>query len=452
MPPFQPGSSPSAVARRDRPPHCLRASWSRPLILLFALALALALIQSYAWYVGVRARGGLDQFVRQQTDFAPLLTGALLVRDGKGAQLYDFAAQRAAQAQIAPLAPGARRDLVNIYNHPPFEAVLVAPLLGLPYSVVFGLWTLAAISAFGLALWVLSTVLPVRGALQAIMIGVACAYHPLHLGLWLGQNSAFVLLGLCGVYASWQQRRDGWLALSLILLALKPQVLPLIVLALMLQRRWRALLIAAGLVSGLSVAMMPILGVWWPVRYGQYLLGVSNAGARVAEHPERMHNWRGFTLNLAGSVAPAFVTPLLLLLSFATAGAILWCWWRLGKAPGSACTTLHADLSFAATCVAAIVLAPHLHAHDLLLLIVPAWIVAAYTAAGAWTPPWTRGWVSIFWLGWLLPLCMFLLPLDERIGVIASVTLMALVITLLLRQSDSGLAWNTLWRTDSSSA
>ena len=53
----------------------------------------------------------------------------------------------------------------------------------------------------------------------------------------LGQNSAFVLLGFSGLFFSFKREREGWAAASLLLVALKPQVLPAVVLLLILQGR-----------------------------------------------------------------------------------------------------------------------------------------------------------------------------------------------------------------------
>src|SRR5207248_11512954 len=84
---------------------------------------------------------------------------------------------------------------------------------------------------------------------------------PLHLALWLGQDSLLVLAGLCGGYAALKRRREGWAGAALVLVSLKPQLLPAVLLLLALQRHWKALAVFAASLAGLSAAAMPVLGV-----------------------------------------------------------------------------------------------------------------------------------------------------------------------------------------------
>jgi hypothetical protein len=53
--------------------------------------------------------------------------------------------QQAAQARV--LYPCQARPVWLPYDHTPIEALLVAPLIDLPYFVSFALWTLAAVLA-----------------------------------------------------------------------------------------------------------------------------------------------------------------------------------------------------------------------------------------------------------------------------------------------------------------
>lgn len=432
MPPHPVAAASPPRAWPSRPARS-GARWSRSIALGCLLALTLAALQLAIWYSGVVAGGGLDRYVRRVTDFAPTLTGALLIREGEGARLYDLGAQRAAQARVAPPAGGGNRDMVNIYNHPPAEALAIAPLLALPYWLVFVLWTLASVVAFAAALWLLADTLRLRGPPRLTLLLAACAYHPVHLTLWLGQNSAFVLLGLCGVYRAWMQRRDGWLGVALVLLGLKPQMVPLIVLLLVLQRRWRALITAATSVAILTVAAMPILGPGWPLRYAHYLLNVSSAGAAVAEHPALMHDWRGLLVNLFGTVAPSLVTPLLIALSVATVGVVLGTAQQANRHrardghPG-----VRNELLFACICLATVLISPHVNPHDLTFLIVPACIIVTHVTNGTGNRALARAWIAACWFGWLLPIVALSPNVRDSIPVVADVILIAGAVLALL--------------------
>ncbi len=114
---------------------------------------ALTVGQLVAGALRILSAGGSSAYARGATDFLPTLTAARILRDGQGPLLYDFETQRLAQARVlAPdFVPG---TFVNIYNHPPIEALLAAPLTQLP-GVAFWLWTWGSLLAFAAALWLL---------------------------------------------------------------------------------------------------------------------------------------------------------------------------------------------------------------------------------------------------------------------------------------------------------
>jgi len=63
----------------------------------------------------------------EKTDFSVTYIGARMVHEGQGARLYDLAEQRKLKAVLLPNAEPLT------FEHPPFEALLLSPLGGLPY-------------------------------------------------------------------------------------------------------------------------------------------------------------------------------------------------------------------------------------------------------------------------------------------------------------------------------
>src|SRR5947208_3612150 len=111
--------------------------------LAWAILSPVAVLGLLLWPAVIALQGG-GRFARSK-DFGMVLTGARIIRDGDGNQLYDLATQQAAQARV--LAPYITRSELLPYNHTPAEALAIAPLMDLPYAVVYALWTLAAIVA-----------------------------------------------------------------------------------------------------------------------------------------------------------------------------------------------------------------------------------------------------------------------------------------------------------------
>ena len=404
----------------------------RPAALAIVVLVASMVPHPVRWTAEALAGGGLEGWIRV-SDFVSTLTGALIVHEGNGPLLYDQASQRAAQERV--LAPyfTLNDDGLLPFNHLPSEAVLVAPLMDLPYALSFALWTVLALLAMGLSVWLLQRARPLpTPALWAMILAVA-AFHPLHRALWLGQNSPLVLLGMCGAYAYLERGRHGRAGVWLALAALKPQILPVVVLLLILQRRWRALVTFATVLAGASVAVMPLVGVGWPFEYARLLLQVSGwDNARIT--PAIMPNWRGFAINLFGGSAPALVAPVFVGLSALSIGLVVWAWWRVrdrrAQTTPSSQAAERRDLLWSLAGIVAVLDATHLNPHDLTLLLFPAWLVAAHVLSGRWERATSRLWL---WLLWTI-FALAPLTLIPRVGVIAVPLLLAVAIGLLVRR------------------
>jgi hypothetical protein len=410
-----------------------------------AIALSLALIVGYLllWARVVQESGGPEGYIRRPVDFISTLTGALIIYEGHGPLLYDLQTQHDAQRRIfAPYKALGDRELLP-FNHLPFEALAVAPLMNMPYPLVFALWTLMAGLAIGLSLGVMDGALPGSRQVGWVLSMAACSYLPLVRALMLGQNSPLVLLGLCTTFAAWKWGRPGWAAVGLLLVALKPQVLPLVLLLMVLLHNWRALLAFAGLFIGLSVAITPALGLHWPMDYAQLLVGVAGWTDANAIDPAIMHNWRGFAANLVGGFAPGLVMPLYVLLALASMVVLGWAWLHHAVQAHEADTLEGApppdtrlDLMWALTTIVALLISPHLNPHDLSLLIFPAWVIGAHAAQGRWGGL-SRLWVLLLWVGYALyPVTFVVSGLSGNAGlsVVPGVLLMAVAAGLLALQ------------------
>ena len=414
-----------------------------------AIALSLALIVGYLllWARVVQESGGPEGYIRRPVDFISTLTGALIIHEGHGPLLYDLQTQHDAQSRIfAPYRALGERELLP-YNHLPFEALAIAPLMDMPYPLVFALWTLTAGLAIGLSLGVMDGALP--GSRQAgwVLSMAACSYLPLVRALMLGQNSPLVLLGLCTAFAALKWGRPGWAGAGLLLVALKPQVLPLVLVLIVLLHEWRALAAFAGLLGGLSVAAMGVLGPRWPLDYARLLVGVAGWSDANAIDPAIMHNWRGFATDLLGGFAPGLVIPLYVLLALGSVGLAGWAWLHHAvqaheaqTLPGAPPTGTRLDLIWALVGIVALLMSPHLNPHDLTLLIFPAWIIGAHAASASASSEWgglSRLWLALLWVGYALYPVTFVLSGvagSPGLSVLPDVLLMAGAAVLLALQ------------------
>lgn len=422
-----------------------RQSGKWTLLSKLAVTLSIGLLIGYLllWAQVVQTRGGPESYVRG-TDFLSTLTGAQIIREGNGSLLYDLNTQTNAQYQVrGSLAQ--QGDKLLPYNHLPFEALLIAPFMDLPYPVIFALWTLLAGFAIGLSLGMLDGTLPGTRPLGWVLSMAACSYLPLMRALMLGQNSPLVLLGLCATYSLLRRGGYGWAGVAMLLIALKPQVLPLVALLMLLQGYWRSLFVFAGLLGAGSIVAMFTLGTGWIGQYLKLLLGVVDWSYTGVIDPAIMHNWRGLGVHLFGGWLPALETPFYVLMSLLSVALLIWAWYRSrglplsmeGEGTGRGEYRPVWDILWALAVVLSVLVSPHLNPHDLTLLIFPAWIVGAYAASGIWGKTASRVWTALLVGGYLLfPITLALVgdTGNQAIVVVPSVLLLAGIAWLLAHQ------------------
>lgn len=428
--------------------------WSPLVVLVTALAIGLTGVQLLTWWIGIANAGGADLYVRKWIDFRPVLTGALLIHEGRGADLYDLAAQHAAQNRVlAPyftLGP----DTTLVFVHLPFTALALAPLMDLPYPVLFALWTALSVLAIGWSLYLLATAVRLPRSIRWAVVTAACAYYPLHLTLWQGQSTPFALLGLCGAYAALKRGREAPAGAALVLLALKPHLLPMVGLLLVLHGRWRALVTFAGLLTALSIGVMPVLGPDWPLRYLQLLAESTTWGSNLGEYPAWMYNWRALIIHLIGPWAPEFVPPIVASLSAGSIGLLVWTCWQQRRAdpqPDSPLFTPRSisDPLWVVSVVLTPLIAPHLGLHDLALLIFPGWLIAGALATGEWSRARRYLWAILLWIGSVLPFLGLILLATPSRAVVPNVLFLALAIGLLIWQArGAGWVWPAVTATE----
>lgn len=148
------------------------------------------------------------------------------------------------------------------YYNAPWALAIWIPFAGFPYAVGQGAHELLYLLFLLAAIWLLQKDVPRVGILFALL------NIPAFILLVAAGIDSFVLLGIALAYIAVRRRRVGVLAVSLFILATKPQnVLLVIALCLYASRQWKAiwLSIASVIVSGLFI------GFDWPMRYLVYL-------------------------------------------------------------------------------------------------------------------------------------------------------------------------------------
>lgn len=292
-------------------------------------------------------------------DFVLYYSGAKIVNDGNGAQLYDLEVQREYQKEFG----SGYKDWDLPFNHPAYELLPLLILAKFSFPVAHALW--AAINILLLAL-ILVRLFPFVEPTHRILVALMLfAFFPTITALKMGQDSVITAFLLVETFVSLKRKRyaiaGGLLALGLY----KPQfVLPLVGIFL-LHRRWSSIFgfLSTGLLLGaISLAMvgwdglMGLLSLWLPMIQRGHVVW-----------PELMTNLRGLvytTLHLGGLTEATNV--LTLGLSILTYVLTLQLWPRNAEEQNELF-----NLRFALAVVMTALVSFHLYSYDGTLLAIP---------------------------------------------------------------------------------
>lgn len=332
---------------------------TRATIRQHAIALCTSLWILVVWSHAVP--GPLDRFgTLRGVDFLQFYAAGRFAAERPPAALYDWGAFIEALPRLADGADAL--EYLPIY--PPVVGLAFAPLARFSYPTALALWTAVSLALYAAAVVLgmrsLTAVRPFR--LEAALL--AAGFPALVQLVAHGQIAAPAILLVVLAWRGFRADRPWLTGLAFGSLAYKPQLLVFAAVAgLMWPRRrfWLGVLTAAvgqwlvaGLVFGWSV--LPA--------YVDTMLKVAADAARFEPKVWQMHSLRGAIELLAGQRRAALVIWL------AAVPCVLWLCrrvWRQVSDP---------RLRFAAVCLTALVLNPHLYVYDLVLLVPPLGLLA----------------------------------------------------------------------------
>ncbi len=362
-------------------------------------------------------------------DFNAMYAAGLTVRTGHGHELYDLQKQAALQQKLF------RRNDFLVEDHPPFEALLLAPLTKLSFAQAYQLW-----GAINVALWMLFAYFirpyaPATPKNALRYLPLCFLFYPAWVVMFQGQVSFVVLLMYTLTFLSLKRGRDLWAGAFLGLGLIKFTIVLPFALICLLRGKWRMMAGFASTALLLGVISIATVGFAGALAYLHLLLDIARHSANPAYatvRPWTMPTIQGSLGALLGNhvqsvwinTAVAVVSGLLLLLTARQ--------WRRVDRSGSGAEQ---NLMFAAALVVSLVTSPHLYTHDLALMLLAILLVVG-------SPQWKEGsgWrvVLIASIAILyLPPVYLLLPLTIKLYVLA-LALISFAVTTLFVPSRAG--------------
>lgn len=312
--------------------------------LLATVAVGIVVIGAVLWCArGVHA---------EKTDFSVTYVGAYIVHQGWGAQLYDLGLQTRVRDSLFtnpnPL----------YYEHPPFEALLFAPMALLPFRTAYLLWGFLNATVWIFLMLSLRNYLPwPRDDFAYSMLWLLFA--PLGVALFQGQSSLLIFAAYAVAFMQFKRSREFRAGAALGFALLKLQFALPFALIMLLRKKW-------GFVEGfacssliLSALSLLAVGRWGAASYVRLLLQIGNNPQNLSYGSAvDMPTINGFVYAIAGRILShqslsAVVAALSILLLYFV--ALQWKAANVGRGD---------DLMFASAIAACLLASSHMFTQD----------------------------------------------------------------------------------------
>jgi hypothetical protein len=307
-----------------------------------------------------------------KTDFSVTYVGARMVHLGLGPQLYDLSAQ----AKVKESLDIGGKTL--IYEHPPFEALLLSLLGGLPYRTAYLVWGLLSTIIWLVLPFLLRPYLPAPGENLSYTL-LWLAFAPLWITLYVGQSSLVMLLLYSISFVCLKRGQQVAAGLALGLALFKFQFAVPFICIFFLRGKWKVIqgFLTAALMLG--VASLATVG-WRGISAYVHLL------TTITAHPDNlsygaavdMATIQGFVHGTVGG----FLNRFLSLLCVAVISALVIFWtaheWNRREQMNDCRSD---DLMFAASIVVSLITGFHMFTHDLSPMLLSMFLVAAHTSS-----------------------------------------------------------------------
>jgi len=324
---------------------------------VFVLAGLLTLVVVYAilWWQMISSSAE-----RTGADFIVFFTAGRISQTDGAAHVYEPLLQQAIQqAQVGfQLAPGQ----VLLYNHVPYLIPILKVLISGNYVASFYRWAMLLLAICTAGAILLSGMLRRAGWRQAEVWLTAAGmltFFPLFVSLLNGQDTAFTFLALCLYLVGFLTGRDWLAGLGLALTSIRPQVMVLLAVPFLFRRQkvfgWFC--VAAGVLGILSLAILGVDGT----RGFLNLLLVSAGGEWYGLKEPFMVNLVGLIWRIAPGLGAAFIHWLGWVVYGITIIGLCVLWYRSPDI---------GEKQIGLAVVLAVFAVPHLHYHDLTLLLV----------------------------------------------------------------------------------
>lgn len=312
-------------------------------------------------YTGLWVRFIKDPVERTGSDFIGFYSVGRIAQESGAPDVYDPLLQQAVQQQVVgfDLAPG--QVLIN--QHLPFLIPVLQAIVTSDYIESFYRWNLFMLVFYLVGIVVLGRLLKNAGLKrnQVVMVSLGgLLFYPLYFSLLNGQDTALAFLGISIWLFGMVTGKDIYAGLGLSLVTVRPHIALVLAIPMFFQRRkafW-GFAIGAGMLALFSVALLGIQGTWDFIN----VLLISAEGQWYGLNEDQMLNLVGLLLRLL----PMLNADTIHIIGWLAFGAAI-----LGLSTWRMTRDSLKTGQIGSMVTIAVFVAPHLHYHDLTLLLIP---------------------------------------------------------------------------------
>jgi hypothetical protein len=327
--------------------------------LVAAGLIALAVIYAALWVMMIS-----NPAERTGADFIAFYAAGRISLTGKFSEVYIPQAQQVVEEEV--LGFQITGEEINPFVHPPFILPVLALITLVPYEWAFHLWALILLVLYFTGAFFLIRIIS-QGRERWTLFASVILFFPVFVSVLNGQDSALLLLGASIWFYGLLDEDDRLAGIGLALTTIRPHIALLLAVPFLFKRRkvWWWFLAGA---AGLAVFSVLLIGIKGTENF-LHILSISASGEGYKINELAMVNFIGLLRRLIPAISPesAHIAGWIV---YALAFVFLCVVW----ARSEKIREKQIGLAILVTIFAA----PHLHYHDLVLLLIPLFCVMIF--------------------------------------------------------------------------
>ena len=331
------------------------------------------IVSLFVSYLGIWIRFINDPVERTGADFIHFYSAGRIAQSEGASQVYDLVLQQKIEEQQVgfPLAPGQ----VLPYNHLPFLIPMLQTIVSPDYVNSFYRWVLIMVTIFMTGIIVLGRILTEssmdRRSIFLASIG-SFLFLPLFFSLMNGQDTAFLFLGAAIWMYGLITKREMIAGLGLSLTTVRPHIALILALPMLFSYRkaFMGFVIGSGILALISFL---IIGVDGTREFIDIIL-ISAGGEWYGMKQYAMYNLIGILMRILPWLEASTVRTIGWIVYGITIITLCIFWARSKNLESG---------KIGLTVILALFTVPHLHFHDLTLLLIPIYELIHYSAENA---------------------------------------------------------------------